>query len=116
MFQRINVPVRFKLVRSLSNSPLLQILGMMLNMSHYTCSSCTTKHDLFGSSTSLEVAADEMGIKVFGRLPLVPQLSMSADRGVPLLLEGSYDNKDSGVAEVKEEMNALAADVLHRIA
>lgn len=99
MFQRINVP----------------IFGVMLNMSHYTCSSCTTKHDLFGPSTSLELAADEMGIKVLGRLPLVPQLSMSADRGVPLLLEGSYGDTDSGVAEVKETMNTLAADILHRI-
>ncbi|KIM28222.1 hypothetical protein M408DRAFT_31525, partial [Serendipita vermifera MAFF 305830] len=70
MFQKVKVPM----------------LGMLLNMSHYVCPSCTTKHDLFGSSASIENAAQEMGLQVLGKLPLVSQLSSSADRGVPLAL------------------------------
>jgi ATP-binding protein involved in chromosome partitioning len=92
------------------------MLGMLLNMSHYVCPSCTTKHDLFGPSTSVENAAEEMGLRVLGKLPLVSQLSMSADRGVPIMLDGSYDSeKDQGVGDVKQTMNELANFVTRRI-
>ena len=89
---------------------------MLLNMSHYVCPSCTTQHDLFGSSASIENAAKEMGLQVLGKLPLVSQLSSSADRGVPLTLDGSYDSeKDQGVGEIKSVMSGLAELVMRRI-
>jgi ATP-binding protein involved in chromosome partitioning len=92
------------------------MLGMLLNMSHYVCASCRAQHNLFGSSSALENAAAQMGLPILGKLPLVSQLSMSADRGVPLMMEGVYDStKDPGVASVKEVMNDLAATVLKRI-
>ncbi|KAG8821719.1 hypothetical protein FRC17_009749 [Serendipita sp. 399] len=100
MFQKIKVP----------------ILGMLLNMSHYVCPSCTTQHDLFGTSASIESAAEEMSLEVLAKLPLVPQLSMSADRGVPLMLQGYYDaERDPGVADVRSTMSSLAETVLARI-
>lgn len=92
------------------------MLGMLLNMSHYVCSSCTTKHDLFGSSASIENAAQEMNLRVLGKLPLVSQLSSSADRGVPLMLDGVYDSEtDQGVGEIKNLMEGIADTVIRRI-
>jgi hypothetical protein len=41
---------------------------------------------------------------------------LSADRGVPIMLHGSYDSeKDPGVGEVKTIMNELASLVIRRI-
>jgi len=92
------------------------MLGILLNMSHYVCPSCTTKHDLFGPSISVEIAAQEMGLRVLGKLPLVSQLSSSADRGIPIMLDGSYDSEqDQAVGEAKSVMSDLATLVMKRV-
>jgi len=100
MFQAVNVPM----------------LGMVLNMAHYVCPNCTTAHDLFGPSTAIDYYASQMGLPILGKLPLVSQLSWSADRGVPLVLSGAYDGvKDKGVEEIVRVMDELARGVMKAI-
>lgn len=92
------------------------MLGMVLNMAHYVCSSCDAKHDLFGPSTSVELAAQQMGLPILCKLPLVSQLSWSADRGVPLTLTEKHDaEKDAGVSAIVDAMDGLAKIVMTRI-
>lgn len=93
------------------------MIGLVLNMSQFLCPSCNTPHDLFGPSTSIEVAADEMGLPIIGRLPVVPELSWTSDRGVPIILrEGMGNEGDSkGVESVIEEMKRLAGFVLGKV-
>lgn len=45
---------------------VVEIIGLLLNMSHYTCDSCSTHHELFGSSAHFERAAVELGLGVLG--------------------------------------------------
>ncbi|GFZ50072.1 Iron-sulfur protein IND1 [Saitozyma sp. JCM 24511] len=48
-----------------------KIIGLLLNMSHYTCTSCSTPHELFGSSDHFVRAASDLKLSVLGKLPLV---------------------------------------------
>lgn len=100
MFNRVKVPM----------------LGLLLNMSHYVCPSCHTPHTLFGPSASVEHAAEQMSLPLLGKLPIVSQLSWSADRGVPLMLQGNYDEEvEDSVKEAKQIFSDLASLVYRKI-
>ena len=43
-----------------------KIIGLLLNMSHYTCASCSTPHELFGSPDKFANAASELHLPVLG--------------------------------------------------
>jgi ATP-binding protein involved in chromosome partitioning len=75
----------------------------MLNLSHFICGSCTTKHELFGNSSRFEKAASEMGLDVLGHLPLVTQVSDGGDAGRPVMVQTSDDGQ-----EIRETMRSVA--------
>ena len=58
------------------------VIGMVQNMASLTCPHCTEAIDLYGASTRLE----EAGVPVLGRIPFDTRLSVTADRGLPLVL------------------------------
>jgi ATP-binding protein involved in chromosome partitioning len=58
------------------------VIGMVQNMASLTCPHCTETIDLYGSSTRLQDA----GVAVLGRIPFDTRLSVTADRGLPLVL------------------------------
>lgn len=47
----------------------MQIIGLLLNMSHFTCDSCSKPHELFGSSAKFTKAATELNLDVLGEPP-----------------------------------------------
>ncbi len=58
------------------------VLGMVQNMASLNCPHCANGIDLYGASTRLEDA----GVRVLGRIPFDTRLSVTADRGLPLVL------------------------------
>lgn len=58
------------------------VIGMVQNMASLNCPHCTHDIDLYGASTRLE----EAGVRVLGRIPFDTRLSVTADRGLPLVL------------------------------
>jgi Mrp family chromosome partitioning ATPase len=56
------------------------LLGLVENMSWITCPHCHEKIELFGPGTVVGIA-EEYGVPVLGRLPVVPTLSELADAG-----------------------------------
>jgi ATP-binding protein involved in chromosome partitioning len=58
------------------------VIGMVQNMASLTCPHCSEAIDLYGASTRLE----EAGVRVLGRIPFDIRLSVTADRGLPLVL------------------------------
>lgn len=58
------------------------VIGMVQNMASLNCPHCTQDIDLYGASTRLE----EAGVPVLGRIPFDTRLSVTADRGLPLVL------------------------------
>ncbi|MBT3786543.1 P-loop NTPase [bacterium] len=70
MFEQVNVP----------------ILGVIENMSGYTCEHCGEITRLFASGGAEKMAA-EMGTSFLGRIPLDPEILECSDRGTPVLVQ-----------------------------
>lgn len=70
MFSKVNVP----------------ILGMVLNMSHFTAPDTGSKYPLFGSSEAFERFAQNTNVPILGRIPLEPVVSSSGDSGRPVVI------------------------------
>jgi ATP-binding protein involved in chromosome partitioning len=60
------------------------VLGILENMSGFSCPNCGTKIDLFKSGGG-EKAAREMNIPFLGRIPLDPRIVETTDNGIPFV-------------------------------
>ncbi|KAK4685325.1 ATP-binding protein involved in chromosome partitioning, partial [Tremellales sp. Uapishka_1] len=90
MFKKVDIP----------------IVGLLLNMSHYTCASCSTPHELFGSADKFTGAAVDLGLEVLGNLPLVTDVSDGGDAGRPVMVQSSREGE-----EVRETMREVGRRV-----
>lgn len=59
----------------------IPVLGLVENMSYFTCPDCKSVHHLFGES-HVEKIADEFDLPILGRLPISPQAASLADKGL----------------------------------
>jgi len=91
MFENVNVP----------------IVGIVENMSGFTCKHCGETTAIF-SEGGAESMAKKFGVAFLGSIPLDPQIMVSGDSGAPLLI----DAKDSAPAETYRK---LAATVVKQI-
>ncbi len=67
----------------------IPVLGVVENFSYLKCPDCGKQIRLFGES-HVDEAADEMGIKVLGKLPLDPAYANAADEGSFYNTENPY--------------------------
>jgi len=58
----------------------IPILGIVENLSYFTCPDCGSKHRIFGESHIQELA-DKHNIPVICQLPINPELAAAADNG-----------------------------------
>jgi ATP-binding protein involved in chromosome partitioning len=63
----------------------VRILGIVENMSGFTCPRCGEKVRIFGEGGGRRVA-EEFGVPFLGEVPLDPHLSGDSDRGEPFVL------------------------------
>ena len=67
MFRRVNV----------------EVLGMIENMSHFVCTVCGTRHEIFGSGGA-RARAEQLGIPFLGEIPINVQIRTHGDTGKTL--------------------------------
>jgi ATP-binding protein involved in chromosome partitioning len=72
MFEQVRVPV----------------LGIIENMSGFTCESCGHVTSIFKEGGGRQLAGD-LGVPFLGALPLDPAIMQSGDDGVPVLINGT---------------------------
>ena len=60
----------------------IPVLGILENMSVYTCPGCGEMHHLFGEGGGARVARD-LGVPLLGELPLAVEIREQADGGTP---------------------------------
>lgn len=82
MFHKVNIPVRPFAAQKIRYPAEPQIIGLLLNMSHYTCEGCEKPHEIFGSSAKFAQAAKDMGLEVLGELR-GRRLELTGRQGTP---------------------------------
>ncbi|KAF8318290.1 P-loop containing nucleoside triphosphate hydrolase protein [Cantharellus anzutake] len=96
MFRKVDIP----------------ILGVVLNMSHFVCPSCSNAHQIFGPTTSFHNMASDRGIPVLGELPLVSSVSTGGDCGIPAIVGHVEDaEREESSNEVKRVLSDIARSV-----
>ena len=67
MYQKLNIPT----------------LGLVENMSHFVCPSCSHESDIFGKGGGEGLAA-ELSVPFLGRIPIYEPIRVGGDMGVPI--------------------------------
>lgn len=65
----------------------VEVLGIVENMSHFTCPHCGEVIDIF-SKGGAERTAQQFGIPFLGSIELVPAIREGGDKGLPVALAG----------------------------
>jgi Mrp family chromosome partitioning ATPase len=74
------------------------ILGLVENMSYFTCPDCGKQHSVFGDSHIEEIAAKH-NTRVLAKLPIDPELAKKIDNGQIEAFEGDYLNEAADMIE-----------------
>nr|WP_319484627.1 iron-sulfur cluster carrier protein ApbC [uncultured Cohaesibacter sp.] len=69
MFRKVNIP----------------ILGIVENMSYFSCPTCGTRHDIFGHGGA-HATATEIGVPFLGEIPLHMEIRERSDAGEPIIV------------------------------
>jgi ATP-binding protein involved in chromosome partitioning len=69
MYKKLNIPT----------------LGIIENMSHFVCPSCSHEADIFGRGGG-EQMAEQLGVAFIGRIPLYQPIREGGDSGMPLMM------------------------------
>jgi len=65
------------------NKTQIPILGVVENMSMFTCPDCGSSHAIFGHGGARETAG-KLGVPFLGEIPLVPRIRETSDSGQPV--------------------------------
>jgi ATP-binding protein involved in chromosome partitioning len=88
MFKKTNIP----------------ILGMVQNMSLFTCPHCHNSTHIFGSHSGVSHACEEHRIDFLGDIPLHASICADADRGKPTVVSEPESNRAKAFMGVAEEV------------
>jgi ATP-binding protein involved in chromosome partitioning len=91
MFRKVNVPV----------------IGIVENMSYFLCTTCGTRHEIFGHGGARE-EAEKLGVPFLGEVPLDQELRERSDSGRPVVVTAP-DSLHSGI------YRDMAAKVWHAV-
>ncbi len=84
----------------------VEVLGIVENMSHFTCPHCSAIIDIFAKGGA-ERTALQFNVPFLGSIELVPAIREGGDKGLPIALAGP----DSGLAA---EFYAMARKLVER--
>jgi ATP-binding protein involved in chromosome partitioning len=91
MYQKLNIPT----------------LGLVENMSHFVCPSCSHESDIFGKGGG-EALATEMDVPFLGRIPIYEPIRVGGDTGVPVMVG---DPKSAAAQAFRAAAERLAAQI-----
>jgi ATP-binding protein involved in chromosome partitioning len=85
----------------------VEVLGIVENMSHFTCPHCHKEIDIF-SRGGAERTAQQFGVPFLGSIELVPAIREGGDRGLPVALAGPKSPQATEFYAVAEKVMARA--------
>jgi len=92
MYRKLNIPV----------------LGLIENMSYFTCPSCRHETDLFGRGGG-ERLAEELQVPFLGAVPIAEPIRYAGDVGVPIVLSAPDHVVAAAIGTVAEQVAAQAS-------
>ena len=99
MYQKLNIPT----------------LGLVENMSYYSCTNCHHEADIFGHGGG-ELLAGEMSVPFLGRLPVYQPIREGSDAGVPLVVGEPASSAARAFLTVAERTAAQVSMAAHAAA
>jgi len=81
----------------------IPILGVIENMSSFTCPKCGTTYELFGSGAGARIA-NEVGIPYLGSIPLDPRVGECNDNGEPFIIKYPDAQAAKAIREITEKI------------
>jgi len=99
MYQKLNIPT----------------LGIVENMSYYTCPNCHFETDLFGHGGG-EALATDLEVPFLGRLPIYQPIREGSDSGVPLIVAEPTSPAAKSFLTVAERTAAQISIAAHKTA
>jgi ATP-binding protein involved in chromosome partitioning len=97
MYEKLNIPT----------------LGIVENMSYYTCSNCHHEADIFGHGGG-EALASAMGVPFLGRLPIYQPIREGGDVGVPIVVSEPGSAPSRAFLTVAERAAAQVSIAAHK--
>ena len=73
-------------VLDLCKNQKIRVLGIIENKSHFICSNCGIKHDLYGSNGGKRLA-EEAKVELIAQIPFAPRISQQMNSGKPISRE-----------------------------
>lgn len=73
----------------MANKMNIPILGLVENMSYFSCPDCGSRHTVFGESHIDEIAA-EYGLEVLAKIPIQAENARAVDSGSIEFLEAEW--------------------------
>jgi ATP-binding protein involved in chromosome partitioning len=86
------------------------VVGIVENMSYFTCSNCLEKHEIFGSGGG-EDLAEKFGVKLLGKIPISLGIREGGDLGVPIVA-GAPDSPQAQAFSQAAEALATQLSIL----
>ena len=81
----------------------VEILGMVENMSHFTCPHCHQAIDIF-SEGGAERTAKQFNLPFLGSIDLDPEIRFGGDRGLPVALAGEFSERGKAFYTIAREL------------
>jgi ATP-binding protein involved in chromosome partitioning len=97
MYQKLNIPT----------------LGIVENMSYYSCPNCHHESDLFGFGGGEQIATT-LDVAFLGRLPVYPPISVGSDRGIPIVIAEPDSAAARAFTQVADRVATTVALNAHR--
>ncbi len=91
----------------------VEVLGIVENMSHFTCPHCSQIIDIF-SRGGAERTAQQFNVPFLGSIALVPAIREGGDRGLPVALAGPESLMGAEFYEVARRLTERAEDAASR--
>jgi ATP-binding protein involved in chromosome partitioning len=91
----------------------VEVIGMVENMTHFTCPHCQQVIDIF-SSGGAERTAQQFGLEFLGSLELDPSIRKGGDSGLPVAIAGPESEIAKGFYEIARKVARSAMEIAGR--
>jgi ATP-binding protein involved in chromosome partitioning len=91
----------------------VEVIGIVENMSHFTCPHCQQVIDIF-SSGGAERTAQQFGLEFLGSLELDPSIRKGGDSGLPVAVAGPESEIAKGFYEIARKVAKSAMEIAGR--